>query len=197
MLRPCLLTLLLAGCAAAPSRVIVGLEPGARVDLDTWLAAHPLAASEELKAVPVGATGTTSYAIVQVRGRERAHVHADHDLTVHVLRGRGHLVLASMPEGSLALSGEIRPLSPGDIVAIPRGMVHWFVNGGKEPAVAVACFTPPYDGKDIVTTPLVSQIDGWLGPLASATPSRPILFTGTRTGVDVPFSLAIPPAGRP
>lgn len=194
MRRALLLPLLLIGCATAPTRVIVGLDPGSRVDLDAWLAAHPLAVSEELKAVPVGAIGTTSYAIVQVRGRERAHVHADHDLTVHVLRGRGRLALFHAA-GVTEFTGEVRPLAAGDVAAIPRGMVHWFVNGGREPAVAVASFTPPYDGMDIVTTPLIAAMDE---AVTRAAPSAgPVTVTGRREDAAAPFAVTLTPAPGP
>ena len=39
-------------------------------------------------------------------------------------------------------------LSVGDIVYIPRGTVHYFVNTASEPTVAFVVFSPPFDGKD-------------------------------------------------
>jgi mannose-6-phosphate isomerase-like protein (cupin superfamily) len=39
-------------------------------------------------------------------------------------------------------------LSVGDIVYIPRGAVHYFVNTASEPTDAFVVFSPPFDGKD-------------------------------------------------
>jgi len=39
-------------------------------------------------------------------------------------------------------------LGVGDIVHIPRGAPHYFVNTAAEPTVAFVIFSPPFDGKD-------------------------------------------------
>src|SRR5205814_5559824 len=101
--------------------------------LDEFLAAHPLADGQTIRADEVGRTASASYHLVQVRGSESPHRHAAHDLTVFVLRGRGTLTLG---EGR-------RALAAGDAAAIPRGAVHWFANGGPPAALALAVFTPP------------------------------------------------------
>ncbi len=48
-----------------------------------------------------------------------------------------------------------KPLSPdqnikGDILFIPRGSAHYFVNTFSEPSVALAVFSPDFDGKDSI-----------------------------------------------
>ena len=35
-----------------------------------------------------------------------------------------------------------------DVLCIPRGAVHYFVNTDRNPAVAMAVYAPAYDGKD-------------------------------------------------
>jgi len=131
------LALALAACAPRPPRVAVGsLAAG----LDEFLAAHPLAEGQTIRADEVFRTASASYHLVQVRGSESPHRHAAHDLTVFVLRGRGTLTLG---EGR-------RALAAGDAAAIPRGAVHWFANGGRAPALAFVVFTPPLDAPDTV-----------------------------------------------
>jgi len=93
-----------------------------------------------LLAVKVGETAAASYHLIQVRAAERPHRHLDHDALITLLRGRGELHL-----GDRVLS-----LQCGDTVLIPRGTIHWFVNGSRHPAVAFATFSPPYDGQDMV-----------------------------------------------
>ena len=87
------LALALAACAPRPPRVAVGeLAAG----LEDFLAAHPLAADQDIRADEVSRTASASYHLVQVRGSERPHRHAAHDLTVFVLRGRGTLALGEV-----------------------------------------------------------------------------------------------------
>jgi quercetin dioxygenase-like cupin family protein len=128
---------LLAGCAARAPRVSFGaLAEG----LDAFLAAHPLAAEQGIRADEVGRTASASYHLVQVRGSESPHRHVAHDLTVFVLRGRGTLTLEEVRHA----------LAAGDAAVVPRGAVHWFANGGHEPALALVVFAPPLDAPDTV-----------------------------------------------
>lgn len=125
----------LAACSARPPRVPFGtLASG----LETFLAAHPLAPGQALRADEVGRTATASYHLVQVRGAESPHRHATHDLTVFVLRGGG----------TLTLDGARLPLAAGDAAVVPRGTAHWFANGSSESALAFVVFTPPLDAPD-------------------------------------------------
>jgi mannose-6-phosphate isomerase-like protein (cupin superfamily) len=59
---------------------------------------------------------------------------------VVMVKGRGYLMM----------DNRRIDLSAGDIVYIPRGAVHYFVNTAAEPAVAFVIFAPPFDGKDTV-----------------------------------------------
>ncbi len=149
----------LTGCAAPRPRILTG--PGPDLDVTAWLAANPIGPGEDVKAVPVARTLSTSHAIVQVSTKERPHVHAAHDLTVHVVSGTGRMVLAAAPGGT-TFSASIRTVGPGDSIVIARGTIHWFENAGDAPAVAFATFTPPFDGQDTVTTPLMTALGGFL-----------------------------------
>ncbi|HEV7733285.1 MAG TPA: cupin domain-containing protein [Candidatus Binatia bacterium] len=108
--------------------------------LDAFLAAHPLATGQNIRADEVGRTATASYHVVQVADRETPHVHAMHDLTVLVLRG----------EGTLRRDAGTVRLQAGDVVVVPRDRVHWFARDGAEPAIALVTFTPPLDAPDNV-----------------------------------------------
>ncbi len=159
-IAPFLLTALwLAGCAAPRPRILTG--PGPDLDVATWLAANRIGPFEDVKAVPVARTASTSHAIVQVRTRERPHVHETHDLTVHVVAGTGRMVLAAAPGGTLFVLS-VQPVAPGDSIVIGRGTIHWFENAGATPAVAFATFTPPFDGTDTVSTPLMAALGRFL-----------------------------------
>jgi quercetin dioxygenase-like cupin family protein len=142
--------LLLPGCASRGPVVILGPDPDGRIDAAAFLAAHPLPDGEALQAIPVGATETASYAIVQVRTAEPPHVHRRHDLTVLVLRGAGRLHLVRTNAGASRPVTSVVPMRLGDAASIPRGVAHWFVNDGGEPAAALAVFSPPFDGTDHV-----------------------------------------------
>ena len=130
--RPMLFAVLFAACAARSSRI-----PWAG-DLDAFVAAHPLAPGQNIRADEVGRTATASYHVVQVRGSETPHRHVAHDLTVFVLRGRG----------TLARGPEHLELAAGDAAVVPRGQPHRFANGGHGSAVALVVFVPPLDAPD-------------------------------------------------
>ncbi len=130
----------LVACGASPRFY---LQYGNRIseqELDRLLAANPLAASENIKAVTLGRTGEVSHHVVQIRDREAPHIHKDHDVTVVVLRGQGYLMWGK----------ERMDLVAGDILFIPRGAVHYFINTHSGPTVALAVYSPPFDGKDSI-----------------------------------------------
>ena len=125
-----------AACARRTPVVAVGALGGG---LDAFLAAHRLGAEQAIRVDEVARTGAASYHLVQAHGSERPHRHVTHDLTVVVLRGRGTLVLDATR----------LTLAAGDAVLIPRGVRHWFANGGgRSVAVALVAFTPPLDAPD-------------------------------------------------
>jgi quercetin dioxygenase-like cupin family protein len=123
---------LVAGCAPRAPRLpwVSGL--------DAFLAAHPIAAGQNIRADELGRTSTASYHVVQVRGAETPHRHLTHDLSVVVLRGHGTLSRGAVRE----------PLAAGDTAVVPRGEPHWFANGARGSSVALVVFTPPLDGPD-------------------------------------------------
>jgi len=128
----------LTGCAAAPQLIIPDARGVRQVTLQALLDTAPLAEGENIKALLLGRTQALSYHLVQVRDRERPHVHAAHDLTMTLLRGKG----------TFYIQGAAFELRVGDVAVVPRGTPHYFVNADSAPAVAFVTFAPPYDGTD-------------------------------------------------
>jgi mannose-6-phosphate isomerase-like protein (cupin superfamily) len=125
------------GCVARPP--VVSLPPGV-LDLDAFLASHPLPPDGDIRADQIGRSDGASYHLVQVHGSERPHRHATHDLVVHVLRGHG----------VLTRSGRRVTLAAGDSAVVPRAESHWFASDPGETAVALVVFAPPLDAPDSV-----------------------------------------------
>jgi quercetin dioxygenase-like cupin family protein len=125
------------GCSRPSAPTVAGALPGG---LQAFLAAHPLAAGQALRADEVERSPAASWHVVQVATAERPHRHRQHDLTVVVLRG----------EGVLTLDGRRIPMRPGDAAVVARDRPHWFARRGSRPAVALVTFTPALDGPDSV-----------------------------------------------
>ncbi|MBI4356100.1 MAG: cupin domain-containing protein [Candidatus Omnitrophica bacterium] len=146
-----LLGLALALCAATPSwsaepKLAVLTETTVtETGLKAFLKAHPLGEQDNLRLDDWGRSPGASVHIVLVRDRERPHVHRFHDGVACLVQG----------EGRLLLEGNAIALKAQDWVVIPRGKVHYFVNDGKRPAVAVVVFAPPWEAQapDTVTVP--------------------------------------------
>ncbi|MBI5049073.1 MAG: cupin domain-containing protein [Deltaproteobacteria bacterium] len=100
---------------------------------------NPIGKNENIKATPLFKNEAASHFIIQIRDREKPHIHETHDLTVMVKKGKGVLHLGK---------DDLR-MRRGDIAFIPRGVLHYFVNTGSAPSVAYVIFTPMYDGKDM------------------------------------------------
>lgn len=130
----------ITGCAAAPHLILPDGRVASRTAVSAILATHPLPPGDNISASLLGRTESFSYHLIQIRDRERPHLHATHDLAVTVLRGTGRLYVGGQPHDMRA----------GDVAVIPHGTPHCFVNTGGEPAAAFATFAPPYDGKDQV-----------------------------------------------
>ena len=136
----CIFLFGILACAPSPHFYLRYGDQLAQTDLDKILAENPLPATQNIKVATLGRGKEISHHIVQVRDRESPHFHKEHDLTVVVLRGGGYLMFDK----------ERFDLAVGDILFIPRGVVHYFVNTFPQPSVALAVFTPPFDGKDTI-----------------------------------------------
>lgn len=109
-----------------------------QTDFGQLLAANPLGSGENIKVVELSHNARSSNVLVQVRDREPLHRHADSDITVFLLRG----------EGDMRIGKQIRPVKSGDVMHIPRGAVHAYINRGPEPAAALVVYSPAPGPKD-------------------------------------------------
>lgn len=141
------MAVLSAACARSPSTHVV--TTASMTTIDELLAARPLASGANVRIDEIARTAGASVHLVQVRTGETPHRHLKHDLVVHVIRGRGVLVL----------EGDRRAMAGGDIVVVPRGAVHWFTNGGADVAVTLVTFAPPLDAPDNVPVDVDSRPD--------------------------------------
>ncbi len=128
--------LMLAACCpcrgAEHGRIITPAETVERVAWTAEECAKPIAVR------PLRATAEVSVSLIRMSGAEKPHTHDQHDLTVVLLCGAGVLHIG---ERTVALA-------PGDVMEIPRGVVHWAENRDPEASVVYAIFSPPYDGQD-------------------------------------------------
>jgi quercetin dioxygenase-like cupin family protein len=123
----------------------LGPQPGKthvlrQADFDQLIAANPLGAGENIKAVELSRNARSSNVLVQVRDREPLHRHIDSDITVFMLHG----------EGDLRIGKETRPVRAGDVIHIERNAVHAYINRGPEPAAALVVYSPAPGPKDRV-----------------------------------------------
>ena len=83
-------------------------------------------------------TPETSHHIIRLKTAEKPHIHNHHDLTVFVLQGKA----------IIHFSNQDLLVNAGDVIEIPRGIVHWAENLDKRGSQVYAVFNPPYHGKD-------------------------------------------------
>ncbi len=129
----------LTACATATSALTLHVAD-LNVDLKKFLRDHPMAEGQSIRNDLIANSPTASVHIVQIRDAEKPHVHAEHDLRVVVVRGRG----------TIHIRDRTFRAGVGSVFEIEKGVPHFFVNGGPGPAAALVTFTPPFDGKDIV-----------------------------------------------
>lgn len=116
------------------------------IHLDNWpkeLSQHPMAPDQNVQKIDIGGTENASHHLIRVRDREPYHLHAKHDVTVFILAGQGDVIV----------DGTRSPCSIGNILFIPHGVPHAFINTGDKTAVAYAIFTPAMLVQDMVILP--------------------------------------------
>lgn len=127
-----------SACVSAPHFYLQYGNEYRELDLNKILADNPLAPGGNIQVANLGRSASASQHVVQIRDREILHVHKIHDATVTMLRGQGYLVLDKKRLN----------LKTGDVIHIPRGVAHQYVNTSSEPTVALAVYAPAFDGKD-------------------------------------------------
>ncbi len=107
---------------------------------DRVLWENAIKAEEPLTSMLLLQGDMASYHLVQVRTAEKPHRHDNHDLAVFVKSGHG----------AMHLGREVFNVSAGSVIFVRRTTPHYFQNLGSEPAVAIAVFSPSFDGNDVV-----------------------------------------------
>ena len=136
ILRLVVLAGVLAGCAA--DRRLLLPDPVRHTTVGTLLAAHPLAAGQNIQPAEIARGEQSSLSLIQIRDREAPHLHTRYDLTVLLVHGHGVLWLAGVPQ----------PMRTGDVAFVPKGTPHFFINEGDDPAAALVSFAPAFSGPD-------------------------------------------------
>ena len=154
--------LAIQGCAHR-TMVITGPGEANRYDVDAVLKANPVGPEEAVKPVRLGADERASFSLVQIRTREKPHLHAAHDLFVNLVRGEGSLLMVKRVSSTVFLCSVV-PMRAGDSSFIARGTTHCFINRAGAPSVAFATYTPPFDGTDVVPSLSreVEEAERWL-----------------------------------
>ena len=79
-----------------------------------------------------------AFTLVSIGKPEEPHIHQKSDLIVILLEG----------EGEINIEGEKKYVEKGDIIFIPKNKVHFFVNKGKNTALALVISSPPLQKED-------------------------------------------------
>ncbi len=119
---------------AIHSRGIV-ISPQAIIDHPDWTEEEK---KQEIALRPIRTTSEAGYYLLRLNESEKPHVHDHHDITVILLSG----------QALMHYEGKSHLVNPGDIIEVPRGVVHWAENLNNQPCEAYAIFTPPFDEKD-------------------------------------------------
>lgn len=116
----------------AASTTAIAQEKVGFSSLDALLAEKPLPAGSTADIVASRHVDASALQVVVARKID-LHIHDDTDHIVYVARGKGVFHFA----------GQERPVEPGDIVTIPRGIVHGFeARQESEPLVLLVVETP-------------------------------------------------------
>ena len=111
------------------------VEPKATTEQTSWTDQER---AQEIAVKTLRKTESASYHVIRLSGAEKPHTHDRSDLSVFVLRGAVRMHLAD----------RVIDVGPGDVIDIPRGVVHWAENVAGGASEAYAVFAPPFDGKD-------------------------------------------------
>ncbi len=103
-----------------------------RRNLDQMMQQYPLGANENIRFTRLSSDGLSTNLLMQVRGREPLHHDADSDITMFLLRG----------QGTIRIGDRSFPVKAGDVLHIPRGVPHGFVNQGSGIGIALLVLSP-------------------------------------------------------
>lgn len=107
-------------------------------EIEEIIAKETLSPGENIRSTLMHRTETVSIHIVQIRFKEKPHIHKDHDLFVTLKKGGG----------VLHAGDKIIKMSVNDSAFISKGEPHWFENTSEGISAGLVVFAPAYDGKD-------------------------------------------------
>lgn len=123
----------LASCAPQHRALIV--TPSESFSTVSWTADER---AQEVAFRTLKTTPESSDHLIRLNRSEKPHVHDTHDIAVFITKGRIRF----------HWKDRVCDLRAGDVIEIPRGIVHWGEKVTDEPPEAFAVITPPFDGKD-------------------------------------------------
>ena len=126
-----LFALLTTGLAAAPAVAPV-------VHFDEVIKVNPIDATRGAVLTEVARGEQASVNIWQMTKGLPLHLHRSHEEVIFVKSGRAEVRIG---ERTLTMQA-------GDLVLIPKGMLHSARAVGKEPFRGISVFAPAFDGKD-------------------------------------------------
>ncbi len=132
-----------SGCVKDRRPVLYQLNRSGKIEqksLDRVLWENVISEGKDILSSSILVSDFASYHLVQVRSEEKPHRHDFHDLMVIVESGSGIMYAGN----------ESTSVSEGAMIFIPHGTVHYFINSGPVPAVAVNVFSPPFSDDDTV-----------------------------------------------
>jgi mannose-6-phosphate isomerase-like protein (cupin superfamily) len=125
--------LMSGGILAVTAAIAFAEEPIAVTDLDTLLKARPLAPGGPDADIVAAQHVAASELQIVVARKIDLHTHEDSAHRIYVARGTGVFRFA----------GQARPVKVGDILTVPKGIVHGFeASPGSEPLVLLVVETP-------------------------------------------------------
>ena len=140
-IRVALFLLFLSYPVCSSAETIYFYDKGAsHKDIQVLIEQNPVGPQENIKSILIHHTDNESMHLVQIRFREKPHIHKTHDLIITLKRGMGILHIGS----------QVIPMFEGDTAFIPRNTVHYFENSGEGVAAGIGIFVPAYDGTDMV-----------------------------------------------
>ncbi|GEM_PF-1726975 len=125
---------------AHPSLYYLDGSAAKKLEIENALKKGPAPGEEHIQFINLGKSKNLSSHLVWIKTREEPHYHAHHEGTVLLLQGKG----------TLNLNGEKIPLQVGDVMSIPQGVTHFFVNEGEKPVAAYVIFAPPMEEMDYI-----------------------------------------------
>lgn len=105
-----------------------------------------------ISAESVGSNGICMHLLtVPPGGRANAHLHADHETAIYMLKGEAGMWYGKRLEEHMTVKA-------GEFLYIPAGMPHLPYNPGSKPMVAVIARTDPNEQESVVLLPELEKL---------------------------------------